>query len=269
MRRYGVLLLFFIACSMAFSLEAYAKKCSMIEYRMYKKDKGVQKEITAARREAATDLYFQLMNPARDYILLYYHDASDYDNLMKNLQATEVIFFYYSPFAYVNVSSEKNRGYISINTASARTQDSANRYLQMKIPKIIKKLGITKKTEELTAAKRIHDYIKKTYHYDKTKKNKTSYKMVRDGKGICTAYAELYQYLCNYCGLRCEIIHGNRRTHAWNRVRCNAAWYYADVTWDDSEHTSRYRLKRKKAFYSDKKHYQPVVDKYVRVILLD
>lgn len=261
------ILLLGVLVSLAFQGEAAAKKCSMKEYRMYLKGEVNVSTISATRKEAATDLYMQLIDPSYDHLLLNYNSKAEYLSLMKNVCATEEIYFYYEPFSYVNVTSGNNRGYLSINTASVRVKDGATRYLQEAIPKLIKDIGITKKTKELTAAKKIHDYIKKHYKYDETGKNRSAYEMVRDGKGVCTAYAELYQYLCNYCGLRCEIIHGNKKTHEWNRVRCNGKWYYVDVTWDDTEKTSKYRVSTKKKFYRDKKHYKPTIDKYIKVSL--
>ena len=261
------ILLLGVLMSLAFQGKATAKRCSMKEYRMYLKGEVNVSTISVTRKEAATNLYMQLIDPRHKHLLLNYNSKAEYLSLMKNVCATEEIYFYYEPFSYVNVASENNKGYLSINTASVRIKDRATRYLQVVIPKLIKDIGITKKTKELTAAKKIHDYIKKQYKYDEAGKNRSAYQMVEHGKGVCTAYAELYQYLCCYCGLRCEIIHGNKKTHEWNRVRCNGKWYYVDVTWDDTEKTSKYRVNTKKEFYRDKKHNKSTIDKYIKVSL--
>ena len=131
----------------------------------------------------------------------------------------------------------------------------------------MKKAGVSKKTDELAAARKIHDYIKRTYKYDYTSKSKTAFSMVNEKKGVCTAYAELYMYMCNYCGMRCEVVHSTKLSHAWNRVKCNGTWYYTDVTWDDAEKTSKYRLRTKSDFYRNGRHKGASLYKYVRVVL--
>lgn len=63
-------------------------------------------------------------------------------------------------------------------------------------------------------------------------------------KGICTDYSILFQRLCNYAGLECEIISGSSKTknksigkkpgktdHSWNAVKIANNWQLVDVTW--------------------------------------
>ena len=61
--------------------------------------------------------------------------------------------------------------------------------------------------------------------------------------GICDEYARLFKTLCDYAGLRSEIINGYAKNnidrpgkrfgsnHSWNAVYIDSTWYLMDVTW--------------------------------------
>jgi len=59
---------------------------------------------------------------------------------------------------------------------------------------------------------------------------------------VCDGYAKLFKTLCDYAGIRSEVISGYARTndgrsytfrsnHSWNAVWIDSAWYLLDVTW--------------------------------------
>lgn len=60
---------------------------------------------------------------------------------------------------------------------------------------------------------------------------------------VCDGYARLFKTLCNYAGIKCEIINGYaknstdrtgkrfRTNHTWNAVLIDSAWRLLDVTW--------------------------------------
>lgn len=55
------------------------------------------------------------------------------------------------------------------------------------------------------------------------------------GRGLCQAYAQAYQYLCNRAGLWCICTSGD--CHEWNMVMLeDGSTYHVDVTWADSEY---------------------------------
>ncbi len=58
-------------------------------------------------------------------------------------------------------------------------------------------------------------------------------------KAICTGYAAAFMYLAEKSGLEAERINGKAADsgvgHQWNCVKIEDEWYYADVTWDDSD----------------------------------
>ncbi len=60
---------------------------------------------------------------------------------------------------------------------------------------------------------------------------------------VCDGYARLFKTLCDYAGIRCEIITGYAKTninrigvqfrsnHKWNAVFIDSNWYLLDATW--------------------------------------
>ena len=66
-------------------------------------------------------------------------------------------------------------------------------------------------------------------------------------RGLCMDYARLFKALCDYGGLRCEIVDGYVRTkldshelppeanHSWNAVYADGRWRLVDPTWAGTE----------------------------------
>lgn len=67
--------------------------------------------------------------------------------------------------------------------------------------------------------------------------------VLRRGTAVCDGYARLFQCLCEYAGIRSEIITGYARinwdrslnrfrsNHKWNAVRIDGKWHLLDATW--------------------------------------
>ena len=65
------------------------------------------------------------------------------------------------------------------------------------------------------------------------------------GRGRCQGYANAYKNLMNTAGIPTDYIsgYGKGQSHGWNRVLINGAYYYVDVTWNDtSGNYSKYLL---------------------------
>ena len=70
-----------------------------------------------------------------------------------------------------------------------------------------------------------------------------AYDVLRKREGVCNGYTKLFKTLCDYAGIRSEIITGYARTntgrtgdrfrsnHTWNAVMIDSAWHLLDVTW--------------------------------------
>lgn len=82
----------------------------------------------------------------------------------------------------------------------------------------------------------IHDYIADNFYYDYSTEDTIhdAYRMLLKGKGVCSAYANLFKALCNKVGLKCEVVWTKLDNHDWNVVKINGFWYNVDVTWDDT-----------------------------------
>ncbi len=68
----------------------------------------------------------------------------------------------------------------------------------------------------------------------------TLYGALCDRVAVCEGYAEAFQYLCQAVGIPCmgltgtAVSDGVPAKHKWNGVSVGGAWYFTDVTWDDS-----------------------------------
>lgn len=91
--------------------------------------------------------------------------------------------------------------------------------------------------------KAIHDYIVKNYSYDVgdntgAVKCQDSYSLsglLKNGKGVCQGYAQLFWALCLNAKIPSGIVYGTAGggPHAWNIVNIYGECYHVDVTWDD------------------------------------
>jgi UDP-N-acetylglucosamine 1-carboxyvinyltransferase len=89
----------------------------------------------------------------------------------------------------------------------------------------------------------LHDYLADRYTYDTRADapnadapraaNADAYTFLRDGRGICQAYALTFLALCQGAGLEADLVVSDAMDHAWNHVRVEGEWYHVDVTRDD------------------------------------
>lgn len=77
-------------------------------------------------------------------------------------------------------------------------------------------------------------------HYDPLAKmdpdSFNPYGMLKNGKGVCLAFATTFQLLMDMADVECITVVGssssNTSDHAWNMVCLDGVWYCADPTWD-------------------------------------
>ena len=82
----------------------------------------------------------------------------------------------------------------------------------------------------------LHDCLAHRYTYDtraEAEANADAYSFLRDGRGICQAYALTFLALCQGAGLEADLVVSDAMDHAWNHVRVEGEWYHVDVTRDD------------------------------------
>ena len=81
----------------------------------------------------------------------------------------------------------------------------------------------------------LHDYICVNYQYDLTYEIYDAYTMMKEGTGVCMAYALLLDELLSRLGIesRAVVSPGDSLNHMWNEVLVDGKWYEIDATWDD------------------------------------
>jgi transglutaminase-like putative cysteine protease len=80
----------------------------------------------------------------------------------------------------------------------------------------------------------IHDYLVLNMRYDAENAYRDPYGALILGSGVCDAYARTFKLLAKMSGLECDYVFGKAQAeHAWNRVKIDGEYYYADVTYDD------------------------------------
>lgn len=99
--------------------------------------------------------------------------------------------------------------------------------------------------------KYIHDWIvdKAEYSYDisESRDMAGTDDIIIDGKGLCTAYARTFAYLCHKSGIECVMVNGRADNgsgygdHSWNLLKLDGKWYAMDVTWDDPIYSGGYK----------------------------
>lgn len=89
----------------------------------------------------------------------------------------------------------------------------------------------------------LHDWIVDKAEYNNSNSQKRllagTDDIILDGKGLCTAYARAFMYLCHKADIDCVMVSGRGdngmgvEEHSWNLVKLDGKWYAMDVTWDD------------------------------------
>ncbi len=100
-------------------------------------------------------------------------------------------------------------------------------------------LNLSALTEQEKVYK-IYNWIASNVSYDynnlnneENKTKYTAYGALKDKKAVCQGFAALFYRMCLDNGIDCRIISGDAGgAHAWNIVKVDGKYYYADVTWD-------------------------------------
>ncbi len=68
-----------------------------------------------------------------------------------------------------------------------------------------------------------------------------AYTVLQNRTAVCNGYARLFKALCNYAGIRAEMVNGYARgglgstafrsNHSWNAVYVDSGWHLVDATW--------------------------------------
>ncbi len=103
-----------------------------------------------------------------------------------------------------------------------------------------------------TAADKLYSldfYLTELITYDLDAPNRATVAgALLDGRCVCEGYAHAFQLLCEALDIPCVCIlgdataDGETEAHMWNAVYLDGAWYYCDITWNDTTASTRYLL---------------------------
>ena len=168
------------------------------------------------------------------------------------------IFYFMSS----TIVSNQLLGYVCPMISKDYVTDSSRKSAQASIKSFLKTIAgkINWKYTNYYKALVINNYIVNncTYAYDSPgKPSEQDYAHSISGpifkkKGVCEAYAKLFQLCLNYVGVDCIYVHGKggSEAHAWNIVKLDDGKYYNyDTTWNDSEGYNYYLAKGTALFY--------------------
>lgn len=88
----------------------------------------------------------------------------------------------------------------------------------------------------------VYDTIVTSTDYDvNSPDNQNVISVLINHKSVCQGYAKTMQLLLSKMGIESTMVFGtvsNGESHAWNAIKADGQWYYADVTWGDSSYKS-------------------------------
>ena len=112
---------------------------------------------------------------------------------------------------------------------------SQEKFITSEVNRLAKEL-FTSSMSDFEKVKAVNDYI--VLHTTYSKNTATSphspYAILKEGKGVCQAYALLAYRLLKAGGMDVRYVTGyTGEDHAWNLVKVDGKWYHLDTTWND------------------------------------
>ena len=126
--------------------------------------------------------------------------------------------------------------YISINNKLSleETEEYFNE-INSKLENIYDKIDSQYNDEQIALT--VHDYLTSNYIYDKSfvtgDEMYCAGGLLYNGKGVCNAYAYLYEYIMHKYNIESYVTSSDSMNHAWNIVKIDGSYYHVDCTWDD------------------------------------
>ena len=79
-----------------------------------------------------------------------------------------------------------------------------------------------------------YEYIVNNFEYDKSREIRDVYNFIKDRRGVCKSYTELYGRFLDKIGIENSYITEEDINHIWNTAKINDDWFYYDLTWEKS-----------------------------------
>lgn len=112
---------------------------------------------------------------------------------------------------------------------------SQEKFVTSEVSRLAKQL-FTSSMSDFEKAKAVNDYIvlNTTYSENTATSPHNPYAILKEGKGVCQAYALLTYRLLKAGGMDVRYVTGYAgEEHAWNLVKVDGKWYHLDTTWND------------------------------------
>lgn len=97
-------------------------------------------------------------------------------------------------------------------------------------------------TDDFTKIKYLYDYIVSSTDYVAgADENQNIISVLLNRESVCNGYAKSLQYLSQFMGIPCILVSGTAEggPHAWNVIFMDGAWYQVDVTFGESNVSSK------------------------------
>lgn len=215
-------------------------------------DKKSEK-VTSSNVDSYVAKFYKALSGTGSYsVILSYEDLGKVEKAFNKKYGWQT----YKPLYSTTYYSTKNYNYnnygqykrVIINNSTKNEYAkfmTQMKYLKKTTQSWVKAAGSKKGTSK-QRVKKINNYIRKKIKYDRSYKNYRAYDAMKQGKGVCAAYSEIFYLMAKESGLNnVYIVEGYtdktcKTGHAWNRVKISGKWYHTDVTWNDSAHKNRY-----------------------------
>jgi len=131
--------------------------------------------------------------------------------------------------------------YVGLSYRPVTDQEQVDQF----VGQAVSEIGLDGTWTELEAAGAICRYVADVYDYDLEWRSAVMGKSLEEGKGVCWHYAQLTQAICKAVGLDCAVVVGHtdpngNSSHAWNAIKINGEWFWADACWYDSTGEEKY-----------------------------
>ncbi len=186
------------------------------------------------------DKYLLIMHTGKDELRTIYASYEEITEaftskgiiitLVKKKAASHGYFVECSNLIYAE--SSKSKSYV--NSFYFQNNAPFEEYVQTAIQTI----GLNTSWTEADAVSAILEYVENYYIYDLNSRNADLLTTLSDQHAVCWHYARLVQAICNEVGIECGYVTGTVQPsngyHAWNYIKINDEWHWADACWNDT-----------------------------------
>lgn len=166
-------------------------------------------------------------------------DEQDVDRIFQCVLDDHPELFYVEGYTYTKYT--RGNQTIAIEFTGTYSQDAEMIYARKaEIEQVVLELlePVKKEKDDYVKIKYVYDTLIERTDYDlEAEDNQNIYSVFVNKASVCQGYAKAFQYLLNRLGVSCTLVQGTvaetGEGHAWNLVKSNGAYYYADPTWGD------------------------------------